>query len=129
MEIEEANDMGFILHPCKKYCDGCTVYEDRPKQCAKFKCGLLTSFEEKEVDFDSAAEAISAVKNKKEVIEMKLASLNIELKSGSFYFKMVELKKWMQKNESSLTQLHRDLKLEIEHLDDLLETRFGVTLD
>lgn len=131
MDIEEANGQGFFLHPCKKYCDGCTIYAQRPKQCGKFKCGLLNSVEQKELDFDSAIETISVVKQKKDAIVQKLATLPFELKSGSFYFQMVELKKLLQKikSESSLTQNHLALISDLEQMDSLLLEKFDVSLD
>lgn len=131
MDIEEANGQGFFLHPCNKYCDGCTIYSKRPKQCALFKCGLLKSVEQKELDFDSAIETISVVKQKKDAIEQKLAALPFELKSGSFYFQMVELKKLLQKikSESSLTQSHLALISDLEQMDSLLLEKFDVSLD
>ena len=130
MDIEDVNGKGFFLHPCNKYCDGCTIYSQRPKQCASFKCGLLKSVEQKELDFDLAVETIKVVKQKKSVIEKKLAILQLELQSQSFYFKMVELKKLLQKyeTESALTQKHLELKSELELLDNLLESKFDLTL-
>jgi len=97
MDIEDENGNGFFLQPCNSYCDGCTIYSKRPKQCASFKCELLKSFEQKELNFDSAIEIINVVKQKKIAIEKKVAILQIELQSQSFYFKMVELKKLLQK--------------------------------
>lgn len=131
MDIEEADGQGFFLHPCKKYCDGCTIYAQRPKQCGKFKCGLLNSVEQKELAFDSAVETIGMVKQKKDAIEQNLATLPYELKSGSFYFKMVELKKLLQKPlpESALTQNHLKLVSDLEQLDTLLIEKFDVSLD
>lgn len=131
MDIEEANGQGFFLHPCNKYCDGCTIYSKRPKQCALFKCGLLKSVEQKELDFNSAIETISVVKQKKDAIVQKLAALPFELKSESFYFQMVELKKLLQKmkSESSLTQNHLALISDLQQMDNLLLEKFDVTLD
>jgi len=130
MDIEDENGNGFFLQPCNNYCDDCSIYSKRPKQCANFKCGLLKSLEQKELNFNSAIEMINVVKQKKIAIEKKLVTLNIELHSQSFYFKMVELKKLLQKNksESSLTQNHLELILNLEQLDSLLTKKFGVTL-
>lgn len=130
MDIENANGEGFFLQPCKNYCDGCNIYSKRPKQCASFKCGLLKSIEQKELDFDSAIEIINVVKQKKIAIEKKLALLQLKLQSQSFYFKMVELKKLFQKNkaESSLTQDHLDLISDLKQLDSLLSKKFGVSI-
>lgn len=132
MNIEDAGDgKGFFLHPCNNYCDGCNIYSKRPKQCSDFRCGLLKSVEQKELDFDSAIEVVNVVKQKKIAIEKKLETLQIELQSPSFYFKMVELKKLLQKtkSESSLTQNHIELISDLEQLDSLLSKRFGVSLD
>ncbi len=69
MDIEEERGNGFFLQPCAKYCDGCTIYAKRPKQCASFKCGLLKSVEQKELDLDSAIEIVNMVKQKTSIIE------------------------------------------------------------
>lgn len=130
MDIESANDKGFFLQPCSNYCDGCNIYSKRPKQCANFKCGLLKSFEQKELDFDSAIEIINEVKQKRDTIEKKLDILQFELQSESFHFKMVELKKLLQKkkSESSLTQNHLELISDLEQLNSLISQKFGISL-
>lgn len=129
-DIEEANGKGFILQPCKSFCDGCTIYTKRPKQCGIFKCGLLKSVEQKELSFDSAVEIINVLKQKRIGIENKLAALDFELKSPSFYFKMVELKKRLQKDKSdlSLTQDHLELLLDIKKLDGMMSHSFDLSL-
>ncbi|PRX43112.1 YkgJ family cysteine cluster protein [Salegentibacter salegens] len=129
MDIENENDNGFFLQPCNKYCDGCTIYSERPKQCASFECKLLKTFEEKELNFDSAIEIINKIKQKKIAIEKKVAILKLDLRSQSFYFKMVELKKLLRKNkpESLLTQDHLELISDLEQLDHLLSKNMGVT--
>ncbi|WP_162054955.1 YkgJ family cysteine cluster protein [Pontibacter pamirensis] len=128
IDMENANGEGFFLQPCNNYCDGCTIYSKRPKQCASFKCGLLKSLEQKEIDFDSAIETINVVKQKKTAIEKKLALLQLKLHSQSFYFKMLELKKLFQKNksESSLSQNHLDLVSDLQQLDNLLSKKFNI---
>lgn len=131
MDIEEVNGNGFFLHPCDKYCDGCSIYSDRPKQCASFKCGLLKSLEQKELSFNSATQTIGVVKEKKMAIQKLLATLQLDLQSDSFYFKMVELKKVLEKikSESALTPNHLTLISDLEQLDTLLIEKFDVSLD
>ncbi|GAB3823215.1 hypothetical protein GCM10028895_29800 [Pontibacter rugosus] len=70
------------------------------------------------------------VKQKRIAIEEKLALLQVELQSPSFHFKMVELKKLLQKNELEATLTHDqiDLLADIEQLDSLLLDKFGVSL-
>jgi len=130
MDIEDENNNGFFLQPCNKYCGGCSIYSQRPKQCADFNCGLLKSVEQKELDFDSATAVIKKVKQKKNTIEKMLVTLNIELKSQSFYFKMIELKKLLQQTnlESLLTQNHIELISELEQLDTLMSDKFNISL-
>lgn len=130
MDIEEEEDKGFFLQPCKKYCDGCTVYSNRPKQCGLFECGLLKSVEQKELGYDAAIDIVNLVKQKKSAIENKLEGLEFELKSKSFHFKMAELKNVLKrkKRESSFTQNHLELISDLEQLDSLLSDKFGVTL-
>ncbi len=130
MDLEDENGHGFFLQPCNKYCDGCSIYSERPKQCASFNCKLLKSVEQKELDFDSAIETIDVVKQKKIVIENRLTALQFELKSESFYFKMVELIKLLEriKSDSSLTHSHLELISDLKQLDSLLSEKFGVSL-
>ncbi|RMA58068.1 YkgJ family cysteine cluster protein [Ulvibacter antarcticus] len=130
MDIEDANGNGFFLQPCKNYCDGCSIYLKRPKQCASFECGLLKSVEQKKMDFDSAIEIINMVKQKKIALEKKLAILPFPLKSESFSFKMVELKKLLQKmkTDSLITQNHLELMSDIDQLNILISQNFGVSL-
>lgn len=130
MDIEDEGDQGFFLQPCDNYgSSGCTIYSKRPKQCTDFKCGLLKSLEQKELDFDSAIEVINVVKQKKIAIEKKLATLQFELQSQSFYFKMLELKKLLRnkKAESSLTQGHQELISDLKQLDELLSQKFDLS--
>lgn len=131
MDVEGENDNAFFLQPCKNYCDGCTIYSERSKQCVSFKCELLKSVEQKELDFDLAIETIAFVKQKREIIEKKLAILQIELRSQSFYFKMVELKKVLQKiaSKSSLTKNHLELITDLEQLEGVLLEKMGFSFD
>lgn len=131
LDVEEEDGNGVLLHPCSRYCEGCTIYAQRPKQCAKFKCGLLNSVEQKELDFESAVETIEVVKQKKIAIEEKLAMLQLELESESFYFKMVELKKVLEKNKADSTATPNQLELmsDLNDLDSLLSEKFDLTMD
>jgi Fe-S-cluster containining protein len=130
MNLEEENGNGFFLQPCNNYCDGCNIYSKRPKQCTNFNCGLLKSYEQKELGFDSANETISMVKQQKIAIEKKLSLLQFKLESKSFHFRMVELKKLLliKKSQSSLTKNHLELISDLEQLDSLLSQKFGVSL-
>ena len=131
MEIESVNKKGFFLQPCKRFCNGCTIYTQRPKQCASYKCGLLKSVEQNTIHFDLAVETILKVKQKKKSIEQKIVEIKIPLKSDSFYFRMVELKKMLQKNEDvlMLTQKQIELTKELKELDALLLSMFKLTLN
>ncbi|WP_210465768.1 YkgJ family cysteine cluster protein [Rufibacter roseolus] len=128
IDIENTNGDGFFLQPCKKYCDGCTIYSRRPKQCASFECGILKSIEKQELDFDSALDIINVVKQKKFTIERELAVQQFNLQSQSFYFKMGEVKKLFQKKSPDLALTPSQLNLieEIKQLDNLLANEFDV---
>lgn len=127
-DIENANGDGVFLQPCKHYCDGCNIYSKRPKQCGIFKCGLLKSYEQKRLDFDTAKLIINEVKRRRIEIERKLALLQLNLKSQSFYFNMVELNN-LHHNKSRLssTQTYLDLISELKQLDSLLVEKFDVS--
>jgi hypothetical protein len=130
MEIEEENGNGFFLQPCDHLCGGCNIYTERPRQCASFKCGLLTSVEENKLEFDSAKTAIAAVKDVRVSINNKVEKLQIEFKSQSFYFKMIELNNLLHKKmpDSALTPIHKELIADLKQLDSILADKFDVPL-
>lgn len=130
MDVEDENGNGFFLQPCSKYCNGCTIYSKRPKQCDSFNCDLLKSVEQNELSFDSALETVNAVKEMKKAIEKNISILQLDLKSQSFHFKMVELNKLLQnkKTESSMTKKHLELTSDLNQLDNLFFQKFGVSL-
>ena len=130
-KVETKDGHGFFLQPCDKYCNGCTIYSQRPKHCDSFNCKLLKSVQEKKLHFDVAVKIVDDAKSKTHAIEKKIAALQIALKSPSFYFKMVELKKVINRLEekSNLTSAYQALRIDLEELDELLLENFGVTMD
>lgn len=130
MEIEDENGHGLFIQPCSKFCDGCTIYEQRPKNCDKYNCELLLSVQQDEIPFDSALEIIQDVKQRKLEIQKMLGDLNHDLQSNSFYFKMVELKNILKKKslKPGLTATEIELSTNIHNLDQLITKRFGVSL-
>lgn len=131
MEIEETHGNSFFLQPCSSYCNGCTIYKDRPTNCDKFNCGLLNSVTQKEITFEDALERIKEVKQRKDIILKQIALLQIEFKSPSFYFQMIELKKVLKKLQltSLLTLEQEELVSNLFQLDSLLIKEFDVSLD
>lgn len=129
MDIEEEHGHGFFLQPCNKFCDCCTIYLSRPRQCASYECELLLSLERNELDFDSAIDIVNVIKQKRFDIENKLSEQQFEIQSQSFYFKMVELKNLLQKNksESSLTLKQIELLSDVDQLESFLSKRFGLS--
>lgn len=130
MEIETLYGNGFFLQPCNKYCNGCTVYKQRPENCAKFKCGLLTAHEQNEINFKTASMTINDVKILKQSILLKIKTLKINLKSQSFYFKMVELNKILVKKqfETIISQAEIDLKKVMDNLEEILLKNFKISM-
>ena len=130
MDIEEANGEGFFIQPCNKYSDGCSIYSQRAKQCIKFECGLLKSFDQKELNFDSAIKVIDEVNQRKTAIEKKVATQPFQLKSPSFYFRMTELNILLKKikSESTLSQSQLELVSDLKQLDSLVLKYFGILL-
>lgn len=130
MDVEDEQGNGFFLQPCSKYCDGCTIYSKRPKQCASFECGLLKAVDQNELAFDSAIEVIKEVEQRKIAIEEKIETLQFDLKSQSFYFKMAELRTMLYKkaSDSFVPKSHSELLSELYQLDNLLTNKFGVSL-
>lgn len=123
------DENGIFIQPCKKYCNGCTIYEERPIQCGLFKCGLLTSVEQQGVTFDAAVESVKEVKVLKANIELELATLTITLASDSFFYKILELKKLFNLNKIKPDDMEDfvQLKLVMQKLDDLLLKEFELT--
>lgn len=129
MEIEQTGENGMFFLPCNELgCNGCNIYSQRPKACRNFECRVLKSVEKKELTFDKATEVIDVVKQKKIAIEKQVATLQIELQSKSFHFKMLELKKLFRKDKSELflSESHQELKLKLSELEKLLSKSFGV---
>ena len=129
LDIEESDEIGFFLQPCKKFCNACTIYEKRPKQCAKFECQLLQSVDNKELAFDAAVEIVKEVKDKKQVVEGNITDAEIKLVSPSFYFRMVELNKLLLKNKSDnpLIESQTELRENLEDLNTVIAKNFGVS--
>ena len=127
LEIEEEDGNGFFLQPCKKLgCNGCTVYNKRPKQCVKFECKLLLSIKDKEITIPSAVLIVDEVKKKKQIIEGMIQKENINLKSKSFYFKAFELRKNLKKTPYPSEELE-NLITELEELNLIVTKNFGIS--
>jgi len=129
MEIEEGHNENIFLQPCDKYCNGCTIYPERPASCRKFKCGLLEGLEQRKLTFESAINTIELVKEKRSAIEEQITSLNLKLRSKSFYFKMIELNKILQnpKFDSSLTTEKHKILNDISELEELIIEKFNIS--
>lgn len=130
MEVEDEQGNGFFLQPCKKFCNKCTVYEQRPDNCIKFKCGLLLANEQNQISFNDASIAINEVKKLKELIDSKLKELSFKLKSPSFYFKMVELNKILINKQlnRTISKMESDLKKTMDKLENVLQTNFKISM-
>jgi Fe-S-cluster containining protein len=129
LDIEEVGSNAVFLQPCKKYCGGCTIYLDRPKACRKFKCKLLKSVENKKVAFEKALEIVGEAKRSRKDLEIHLSQRSTRLRSKSFYFKMVELKKVLASDSGELLEADRlALSAELTEMDKMVEEHFGVTL-
>ena len=126
MDLEGDKENGFFLHPCQKYCEGCTIYQDRPVQCASFKCGLLKSVEQGKTDYNSALRSVEELKQRREGIEQSLTKSGIKLKSNSFYFKVVELEKHLRKESIHPTAKIKTLKTQLKALNLFVGESFGV---
>ena len=131
MEVEESSGEGVFLHPCTRYCDGCTIYSQRPRQCASFKCSLLKSYESEQLEFEDAKEIIDSVNAQKEIIQDLIASLQETFTSNSFYFQMLEMKMKLnaRKKEGPLQNDLLKLEKHIQQLDNIMDVNFGVSLD
>jgi Fe-S-cluster containining protein len=128
MDLEEENSLGFFLQPCLKYCAGCTIYENRPKNCDNFNCGLLKSVQQEKIDFDEALKSIADVKQKKKSIEKLLKNVPFTFQSNSFYFKMFEVKKLLDKKKLAgiLNKNEQALIDALYHLNKVLTDKFDL---
>ena len=132
MDIEEGDASGIFFQPCIKHKGGCcSIYERRPKACAKFQCGLLKSVDQQELSTDSALGVIKQLKQKRTAIEKRLDILPIEFKSQAFYLKLAELKKWMLQNPSqpSFEMKNEELTTTIGQFENLLSKHFGLDIE
>jgi Fe-S-cluster containining protein len=130
MQIEEVGGNGFFLHPCCKLgVDGCEIYAKRPHQCAIFKCGLLKSVENLKLNLESAVKIINEVRQKKLIIEEQIDTLDFNLQSHSFYFRVIELKKLIEKNEAEVSESlkHAELLSDLRELNALIISKFGIS--
>lgn len=130
MNVEQFGESGFFLLPCNNLgCDGCKIYTQRPRQCGRFECRILKSIEKQELDFELALEEINIFKQKKMAIEKQFETLSFKLKSQSFYFKVLEVKKSLQEAvaESSVNQDLGGLLYDLEELDKLALKSFGIS--
>lgn len=128
MEIEEENGHGVIIEPCKKLgCNGCTVYENRPKQCRAFECKLLKSVGEKKVSMDTAFDIVEIIKIKRKSIENLSQIHNFNLRSNSFYFKTLEIRNLIKK-EVKPSDDYNQLNNELNSLNDLMFDYLGVSI-
>lgn len=121
MNLDVEKDTGFFLQPCSKFCEKCTIYDDRPSACASFNCGLVYSVDNNNISYTSAVKITENVKHRKELLEEAIAKDGIQLKSASFYFKMVELKRFFNNTPSSN---HTELKNQLNELDQILTNDF-----
>ncbi|MAW65665.1 MAG: hypothetical protein CMD18_05655 [Flavobacteriales bacterium] len=127
LEIEEEQGNGFVLQPCKKLaCNGCTIYDQRPSQCAKFECELLLSIKDKSITIPSAILIVEDVKRKKRAIEIMIQKEKIKLSSKSFYFKAFELRKSMLKTPHPNNQL-KIIISKLEELNLIVTNNFGIS--
>lgn len=128
--IENEHNNQFFLQPCDKFCDGCTIYADRPTRCGEFECGLLKSVEKKELSFDIAVKSVKEIKEMKSVLQLKISEMNFDLKSHSFFFRTVELKKFLEKvkSESKITNEQSSLLKELNVFNDILIDKMKVSL-
>lgn len=125
MDLDTENDGGFFLQPCNQFCQKCTIYEDRPTACASFNCGLVHAVESDEVSYAEAVNITEDVKQKKTELEAAITADGIQLKSASFYFKMVELKRFFDNNPSAD---HPELKSQLNKLNHILTNDFKAPL-
>ena len=129
MAIEEEHNENIFFQPCENYCNGCAIYAERPENCKKFKCDLLEKLEQKKLSFDSAIHTIELAKEKRAAIEEQITALDLNLRSQSFYFKMIELNKILQTPDynSYLTAKNQSIKNSIKELEALLIEKFNLS--
>lgn len=122
MDITEEQGKGILILPCKKLTDvGCSVYANRPTNCAKFNCQLLDSVQNNETKASTALSIIEELKLLKKGIQKQIESLQLELKSESFFFQILEIR--------NIKELKNDaLSAEIEKLNTLVSNHFGLEM-
>lgn len=107
MPIEEAGGQGFFVHPCSQLCGtSCQVYDNRPRQCAAFRCGLLKKVSAGDQSKSAAISSIEAVKVLRAELNGLMDDLDLQLQSKSFYFSLLEGEKILRKR--ALTEESND---------------------
>ena len=57
-----ASAHGYFNQPCKAFVGNCSIYEERPANCASFSCRLLSEYQEEKVSLEQAADVIMQMK-------------------------------------------------------------------
>ncbi len=130
IDIEEEGGHGLFFLPCKNQTSkGCKIYSQRSKRCRLFKCRVLSSVENGELEYDAAVRVIEQVKQMRTAITKQLHSLPFQLNASSFFFKIRELHKLIRDHNSALVSTEELKKLlsDIKSLDQLLLKHFGVS--
>ncbi len=119
LDVETENGKGFFLQPCTKLNScGCEIYNERPKQCIDFQCNILRSLNQNKIRLIDALDLVRKAKRKKNTIESMIQNQQIELTSNSFYFKVWELRKKLNRQPNPSKEL-KTLIQEIEELNKI----------
>jgi Fe-S-cluster containining protein len=62
--------------PCSAHNGVCSIYKDRPSQCKKYECNLLTKYKGNQLTFDECSTIIIEIKNVLKKIKIELSNTN-----------------------------------------------------
>lgn len=119
VELETRKDGTYLSLQCGCFHEKrCTVYSQRPKICADYKCHLLEQLEQKEISQADALKVVTQALELTEKVQTLLNTKNI-LESANRNWSLPALFPTLKKNE-----LDPDILIAVIALDALLTKHF-----
>lgn len=131
IEFETVEDVKtgkqYFKLPCPAHRGGrCTIYEDRPLACKKFKCILLEAHTRNEIGFDDAIGIVNNAKDREATILRRIAELDLPLKGSDVIFDLLyqAYAYWQKLEPGELKEKCGDLVLQIASLRFFIGANF-----
>jgi hypothetical protein len=124
----EKDDTGnsYFSQPCVAHrANCCTVYENRPRVCAKFHCKLLDNYLAGEIGFDLAIKVVEECKQLASELEKS------EYYGATFQKKLVSARlselnrKILEENDATLRRAYAAVAIRAFALNEIIEANFN----